>query len=153
MRSIEEIENYLDDDLEMQVDEEENDTFFEEIMQKIDDKVEYDKLKQIVREKNREAKIKLKINKLDEIAEASWRLEESNAFTSVKQNGTKYLVNLIEDAWIRHKNRIKAKHIRKMIAQLPFKWRISYVKLLNIHRANKKIANKKKPKPSCSFYN
>ena len=136
----------------MQKESEENDRFFEDIIKSIDDKVEYDKLKMMTREKNRKDKIKLKINKLDEIAEESWRFEESNAFTSVKQKGTKYLVNLIEDAWIRHKNRIKAKHVRKMIAQLPFKWRKSYIKVLSFSNQNKSKQNKSKNMLSSSYF-
>ena len=61
----------------------------------------------------------MRITKLDEIAEASIRFEESNAFTSIQPRNSKYLVKLIEDAWIRRQLKIKARKLRESLKKLP----------------------------------
>ena len=58
-------------------------------------------------------KIKMRISKLDDIAEASIRFEESNVFTSIQPRNNKYLVKLIEEAWIRRKNKTSIKKAKR----------------------------------------
>lgn len=64
-------------------------------------------------------KIKMRIAKLDEITEASLRFEESNVFTSILPRNNKYLVKLIEEAWLRRLNKIKARRLRENLKRLP----------------------------------
>lgn len=114
------MEEYLDDDIDLHIVEDpEGADDLTQAMQTIDDQTEYDKLKQQVRQRTREVKQQLKLNKLDDIAEANCVFEESNAFTSAKFKSPKYLVMLLESAWINYQNRKKAKHMRKMVKGLP----------------------------------
>ena len=57
---------------------------------------EYAKIKNDTRLKNREARLRLKHTKLEDIVEANITLEESNAFISAKQAKQRVLVRLLE---------------------------------------------------------
>ena len=84
-------------------------------------------------------KIKLKIEKLDVIAEASLRLEDSYIFTSIEPNSNKYFVSLVETAWLNHKSRQKSRSLRNSLKKLPYECRISYIELDDLRKQNHKI--------------
>lgn len=65
--------------------------------------LEYDLLKKDAREKSKEASLKFKENQLEDIVEAHYQYEESNAFTVARQNRYRYYVRIIEQGWIEYK--------------------------------------------------
>ena len=89
----------------------------------------YDELRKEVKIKKKLHKLKMKMNRLDPITEASLRFEESIVFTSIKPKNGKYLVKLIEEAWVRRLNRAKAKALRLELLKLPYSCRGSYMEL------------------------
>ena len=119
-----------DSDFEEDLDRDENqDEYISQIISKMDDKIMYEELRKEIRMKKKLHKLKMKLNKLgtlsyiiyrhakstfiEEITEASGRFEESNAFTSIKPRNGKFLVTLIETAWIKHQARARAKILRQ----------------------------------------
>lgn len=104
------------------------------MMQKIDEKFEYDKVKKKTIQMNYASKQKLEKN-LDDIKEASILLEDSNGFTVFHRKASKYLVGLLEDAWVKKQQRKKAKELRDVLKTIPNKARVKYIDLMT-HRNN-----------------
>jgi hypothetical protein len=103
----------------------------------------YDELKKEIKLKKKLHKLKMRMNKLDVISEASIRFEESHVFTSIKPKGNKYLVMLIERAWVSYRNRKKAKLLRRTLKALPYDARVTFLDLEELRGAGSEIDLKK----------
>ncbi|CAI2365340.1 unnamed protein product [Moneuplotes crassus] len=87
------------------------------LVEQINQQNEYDMLKKSVREKTMEAKAKFNQNKWMSIMEVSSQYEESNTFTVARQNRYRHYVKIIEDAWVKYKQRKAQKKFVRSIRE------------------------------------
>lgn len=118
----------IDEDVDLSKFGTKNDTNFDDYDQKLKE----------IKEDKKKIKKEIKNNKLDEIPE---EVDESIILSPFHQKAGKVLVEKIENAWEKKKQRREGKKLRELLKNLPPQCRTSYVKLMQLRRETADLQN------------